>query len=142
MQSVSSRIWTRVAVSISYDDNHYTTGTSFLKILPSFSCFRQHFCRHSLQFSSGLLFLDSVSIFLSNPSKIDQRIFKQGVADLNSKFSFSNIDWCTKAKEPCLPHRLWTTIQRYRRKFKNDSQLLIIPLFPKMKRKNLFKRRY
>ena len=29
MQSVSSRIWTRVAVSISYDDNHYTTGTSF-----------------------------------------------------------------------------------------------------------------
>ena len=28
MQLVSSRIWTRVAVSISYDDNHYTTGTS------------------------------------------------------------------------------------------------------------------
>ena len=28
MQSASSRISTRVAVSISYDDNHYTTGTS------------------------------------------------------------------------------------------------------------------
>ena len=28
MLSVSSRIWTRVAVSISYDDNHYTMGTS------------------------------------------------------------------------------------------------------------------
>ena len=28
MQSVSFRIWTRVAVFISYDDNHYTTGTS------------------------------------------------------------------------------------------------------------------
>ena len=27
IQSASSRIWTRVAVSISYDDNHYTTGT-------------------------------------------------------------------------------------------------------------------
>ena len=27
MQSVLSRIWTRVAVSISYEDNHYTTGT-------------------------------------------------------------------------------------------------------------------
>ena len=26
MQSVSPRIWTRIAVSISYDDNHYTTG--------------------------------------------------------------------------------------------------------------------
>ena len=29
MQSFSSRIWTRVTVSISYDDNHYTTGTSY-----------------------------------------------------------------------------------------------------------------
>ena len=28
MQLVSVRIWTRVAVSISYDGNHYTTGTS------------------------------------------------------------------------------------------------------------------
>ena len=28
MLSVSSRIWTRVAVSISHDDKHYTTGTS------------------------------------------------------------------------------------------------------------------
>ena len=26
MQSASSRIWTRVTVSISYDDNYYTTG--------------------------------------------------------------------------------------------------------------------
>ena len=32
MQSVSSRIWTCVAVSISYDDNHYTTG-NFLFII-------------------------------------------------------------------------------------------------------------
>ena len=30
MQSVSSRIWTRVAVSNSYDDNDYTTGTLFI----------------------------------------------------------------------------------------------------------------
>ena len=28
MQSVSSRIWTRVAMSISYDDNYNTPGTS------------------------------------------------------------------------------------------------------------------
>ena len=34
MQSVSSKIWTRVAVSISYDDNHYTTGT-FIAIIHS-----------------------------------------------------------------------------------------------------------
>ena len=32
--SVSSRMWTGVAVSISYDDNHYTTGNSlFLKFI-------------------------------------------------------------------------------------------------------------
>ena len=31
MQWVSSRIWTHVAVSISYDDNDYTTGTSIYK---------------------------------------------------------------------------------------------------------------
>ena len=28
MQSVSSRIWTRIAVFISYGDNDYTTGTT------------------------------------------------------------------------------------------------------------------
>ena len=28
MQSVSSSMWTRGAVSISYDDNHYTNGVS------------------------------------------------------------------------------------------------------------------
>ena len=30
MQSVSSRIWTCVAVSTSYDDNHYSTGTTII----------------------------------------------------------------------------------------------------------------
>ena len=35
MQSVSSRVWTRVAVSISYDDNYYTTGTSWIDIWQS-----------------------------------------------------------------------------------------------------------
>ena len=38
MQSVSSRIWTRVAVSISYEDNHYTTGTSTI-LYPAADCF-------------------------------------------------------------------------------------------------------
>ena len=33
MQSVLSKIWTGVAVSISYDDNHYTMGTSHLVVL-------------------------------------------------------------------------------------------------------------
>ena len=38
MQSVSSRIWTRVAVSISYDDNHYPTGTSSCRFEPIQEC--------------------------------------------------------------------------------------------------------
>ena len=33
MKSVSSRIWTRVAVTISYNDNQYTTGTSIIAAL-------------------------------------------------------------------------------------------------------------
>ena len=40
MQSVSSKIWTRVAVSISCDDNHYTIGSSysFFIVLESWNC--------------------------------------------------------------------------------------------------------
>ena len=34
MQSVSSRIWTRIAVFISYSDNDYTTGTSKMTVIP------------------------------------------------------------------------------------------------------------
>ena len=44
MQSASSRIWTRVAVSISYDDNHYTTGTSEVDVFkPTYNihCFKK-----------------------------------------------------------------------------------------------------
>ena len=37
MQSVSSRIWTRVAVSISDDDNHYTTGPPITGLNSEFS---------------------------------------------------------------------------------------------------------
>ena len=40
-QSVSSRIWTRVAVFISYDDNNYTTGT-WRRIMKQWSmCWRK-----------------------------------------------------------------------------------------------------
>ena len=35
MQSVLSRIWTRVAVSISYDDNDYTTVSLLIEQLVS-----------------------------------------------------------------------------------------------------------
>ena len=32
MQSASFRIWTHVAMSISYDDNYYTMGTTYIYI--------------------------------------------------------------------------------------------------------------
>ena len=32
MQSVLFTIWTRVAMSISHDDNHYTTDTSYIYV--------------------------------------------------------------------------------------------------------------
>ena len=37
MQSVSFRIWTRVAVFIYDDDNHYTTGTSLIAFIKALS---------------------------------------------------------------------------------------------------------
>ena len=36
--AVSSRIWTRGTVSISYDDNHYATGTSILHLIRTLYC--------------------------------------------------------------------------------------------------------
>ena len=33
MLSVSSRVWTRVAVSIYYDNNHNTTGISYVQTI-------------------------------------------------------------------------------------------------------------
>ena len=45
MQSVSSMIWTRVTVSISYSNNHYITGTSRVHVFIIFTSYR-----HSLYF--------------------------------------------------------------------------------------------
>ena len=45
MQSVLSRIWTYVAVFISYDDNHYTTGTSKLFTYKSYMYIHLNVCK-------------------------------------------------------------------------------------------------
>ena len=63
MQSVSSRIWTRVAVSISYNDNYYIMGTS-LKFL-----YDQLFLR---------LELPSITV-LKNVSVLSMRLQKKGL---------------------------------------------------------------
>ena len=57
MQSVSSRNWTRITVSISYDDNHYTTGTSTQKLDDRlFLDVETNFCRtaHQLKWLSKI----------------------------------------------------------------------------------------
>ena len=51
MQSVWSRIWTRVAVSISYDDNHDTTGSSYIM----FDYVSTYICITAIQHFSGQL---------------------------------------------------------------------------------------
>ena len=62
MQSVSSRIWTRVAVSISYDDNHYTTGTSSLSLF--FFFFFYIFEKHLLTKLKGFIYFYLIRIIL------------------------------------------------------------------------------
>ena len=64
MQSVSSRIWTHVAVSISSDCNHYTTGTSFIIVLRPVSFSLQH-QQGSLSSPSENKFLQVSRIFFS-----------------------------------------------------------------------------
>ena len=45
MQSVSSRIWTCIALSISYDDNHYSWGTSsFFFFFWLYVCVNERVC--------------------------------------------------------------------------------------------------
>ena len=46
MQSVSSRIWTRVAVSISYGDNDYSKSTSTRKVNDKY--LKEVFCEIAL----------------------------------------------------------------------------------------------
>ena len=76
MQSFSSRIWTRVAVSISYDDNHYTTGTSFYPIPPL------------------------------GQDMTQGQFFKRSLTGLNLEFSFSSTSCLNKAEEPSLIYYL------------------------------------
>ena len=64
MQSVSSKIWTRVIVSISYDDNHYTTSTSS-RLYGSFQVHQLHLESTSSSYSIAFLILgEDLSIFL------------------------------------------------------------------------------
>ena len=56
MQSVSSRIWTRVSESISCEDNHYTTGT-YLRSLSD-----EYAHSYGLNITTTVLILDGFDI--------------------------------------------------------------------------------
>ena len=97
MQSVSSRIWTRVAVSISYDDNHYTTGGVLPFPKDAIGIF---YC------SSPLGWYNLVSM---SPQGLSGRGWKQlravfGISLLGSKFRFSLLDdhFPTKIRKPSM----------------------------------------
>ena len=50
MQSVLSRIWTRIVVSISYDDNHYTTALPYIYLI---YMYRQDLALNNLEWLIG-----------------------------------------------------------------------------------------
>ena len=71
MQPVSSGIWTRVAVYISYDDNHYTTGTSHTHQVNE-NYFNQFFNTHEIneKYSTTLLKHMTLRKIISTSSSI------------------------------------------------------------------------
>ena len=67
MQSVKSRIWTRVAVFISYDDNNYTTGTLYSLYHHPFAVYQNSFTEGKNLFTISLFvfLVDNLFLFLS-----------------------------------------------------------------------------
>ena len=63
MQSVSSRIWTRVAVSISYDDNHYTINVS----LCMYSCASVFVCCDDFFTKERIIIIVALPSYLPTP---------------------------------------------------------------------------
>ena len=93
MQSVTSRIWTRVAVSISYNDNDYTTGTSIYVEVDSqrqaeniikTKTFHMSKCRaylhEKLNTSKGVI--RSRELALATEDEIASALGKQGVTNI------------------------------------------------------------
>ena len=87
MQLVSSRIWTRVTVTISYNDNHYTTGTSFFA-----QPLRSGRIWHKVNFLCLLLSSMYQSIYLSQ--------FVSTSISVNIYLSLTRLDTRSKARRP------------------------------------------
>ena len=60
MQSISSRIWTRIAMFIFYDDNNYTTGTSISYGAPK--SVKPFHCYYENLFDMCMVFIETTTI--------------------------------------------------------------------------------
>ena len=93
MQSVSSRIWTRVAVSISYDDNDYTTGLGYyVKVLREFrKIFRR---KRPALFKSGLWYFHQGNAPLHNTILVTNNLTKMGIKTVPQSPYSQNLASC------------------------------------------------
>ena len=110
MQSVSSRIWTRIAVFISYGDNDYTTGTSihdtqfFYKLSTSSSSSKTNLMQKNpatvLNYREVFFnFWTSLISFIHTWSSCDQTNLAWSHLTINQVFSFKHgFSWTTSSK--------------------------------------------
>ena len=118
MQPVSSRIWTRVVVSISNDDNHYTTGTSM--------CFNQRgdiftLNGRSLKLVDKFTYLGSsisstendLNTWLAKAWTAIDRLSVIWKSDLSDKIKHSfSTQWSCQYYYMDAPHRRWLSVWR------------------------------
>ena len=105
MKCNQSRIWTRVAVSNSCDDNHYTTGINNIdQCLDSQRSWLGQL-KPLIKFNDYLLFLTEVLEFTIPCAWVGydtKSPFKLRLTDLSSEFYFSSTVCISKAKEHSL----------------------------------------
>ena len=106
MQSVSSRIWTRVVVSISYDGNHYPTGTSnaCTELMHVSICKSANTIASKKQHSTKEQFvLQTTSYLTNNPSKTSKTCAAlDNLKDGNFIINYLNFVMCGNYSVLCL----------------------------------------
>ena len=105
MHSVSSRIWTRVAVSNSYDYNHYTTGTSTLYLYRHYFLWRLHTVTHNYfnqNISNPIFFQLHHSLEPATVSPLHRHKFGYKAQNGTGK-GFQRVNSCHVDLHPMLP---------------------------------------
>ena len=107
MQSASSRIWTRVAVSSSYDDNDYTTGTSFYLVVDTPVSL---LLRHINSTSGKLAPIDFSHHHIALVARISLTLSR------HSSLSFIALGW-SSGQHPVSSHSCWMYVRAGRPAF-------------------------